>query len=48
MRRIKRFLKNNQWAILAFFGALTLMALFAELFIGAMNVIGFYVTYALI
>jgi len=48
MKRIKRFLRDNQWAIAALLGLLSIIGLFAMLFHAAMEVIGFYVTFALL
>ena len=46
MKRIKNFLKNNQWTIMAIFGALTWLLLCLEVFAGALEVIDFYVKFA--
>ena len=46
MKRIKKFLKNNQWTIMAIFGALTWLLLCLEVFAGALEVIDFYVKFA--
>ena len=46
MKRLKRFLKNNQWAILMLIGMLTWIGIFLWVFYGACNVIGFYVSLA--
>lgn len=46
MKRIKKFLKNNQWPIMAAIGVLTWIILGLEVLAGAMEVIAFYVTFA--
>ena len=46
MKRIKKFLKDNQWPIIAAIGVLTWIVLGLEVFAGAMEVITFYVTFA--
>lgn len=46
MKRIKKFLKNNQWTILAILGALTWIIFCLEVVASAMEVIDFYVSYA--
>ena len=46
MKRVKRFLKNNHWAILGVLGIATWIGMFAWIFYGACNVISFYVNCA--
>lgn len=46
MEKIKKFLKDNQWALLALAGLITLMAFALEIFAAAAEVIVFYVTFA--
>ena len=46
MKRIKKFLKNNQWTIMAIFGALTWIVFALEVFASALEVIDYYVTFA--
>ena len=48
MKRIKRFLRDNQWAIVGLLGLMSMVGLFAWLFYAAMEVLGFYVTFALL
>lgn len=43
-RRIKRFVRDNKWAIISIFGILTWLLLALEVLAGAVNVISFYVT----
>lgn len=43
-RRIKRFVRDNKWAILSILGILTWMLLLLGVLAGAEDVISFYVT----
>lgn len=46
MKRVKKFLKDNQWTILAIIGALIWMVFCMEVLASAMEVIDFYVKFA--
>ena len=47
-KRFRKFLKDNQWAILAVMGALTWILLCIEVFAAALEVASFYVNFALL